>query len=357
MRPLKLFICAAEPSGDHLASLLVRRLRSIAAVEARGLCGPKMQEAGVEGVARYEGLTAIGLAEALPLVPRALHTIRRLTHAIHAWRPDVLVTVDAPSLLLRLSRRIHGIPRVHCVAPQVWAWRPGRADRMHHATDRLLCLFPFEAQWFARSEVKCTYVGHPDIGRIQPDVLPTGPPTVALCPGSRVANIRRNAEVFLRIAQSIQSRRPDVRFVVPAATGVGASELARFPGTIVSGIEDCYANAALTAPGTATLHWFAKGVPMSVIYKANPISWHLGRRLMNPLPAVALPNYLAPDVRIGEHLQHIDHAKVATEVCELLGEEGARQRSVMLNARSTLRGAGATSFAAAQILRAARGEP
>jgi lipid-A-disaccharide synthase len=160
----KIFILAGEDSGDALGGRLMQ------ALQARrddltffGVGGPRMEAAGLRSQFPIRELSVMGLAEVLPrLIP-----LRRRLHetiaAILADRPDVVVTIDSPGFALRVLKGIAplGVPLIHYVAPQVWAWRQDRVRNYPGLWDELLCLLPFEAEFFAKYNLHPRFTGHP----------------------------------------------------------------------------------------------------------------------------------------------------------------------------------------------------
>ena len=332
--------------------MLIDRLRVVADVHARGLTGPRMRESGVSSLAHGEGLGAVGLVEALPTALQAPSILRRLERDIRLFRPDVLVTVDSPSLLLRQARRVPDLARVHWVAPQVWAWRRGRARRVLRDVDTLLCLFPFEPGWFVGDGCRVRCVGHPGL---------TGSPgvrgdqkVVALSPGSRRATIRRHLPLYGRIVNWVRKYDPEVTFEVAVAPGVDAADLEGLPGTRVQSLHESRARVALTAAGTHTLHLAMRGIPMVVAHQVHPVSWMLTKPWRRTGMRVALPNVLGGQGLVEEFVQHVPPERVARRLCRLLGAAGDAQARAPPTAIKALPGPGAASVAAAEVLRAVR---
>lgn len=162
-RPL-VFLIAGEPSGDVLGARLMAALkrRTGGEIDFVGIGGPAMAEEELVSRFPMSELSLLGIAEILPHIPQLRRRIAETIAGIKDLKPDVLVTIDAPAFCLRVSRQLTEIvPRIHYVAPQHWAWRPGRAHDLARATDHLMALLPFEPEFFARYGVDCAFVGHP----------------------------------------------------------------------------------------------------------------------------------------------------------------------------------------------------
>ena len=163
--PLHVFLIAGEPSGDVLGMRLMEGIQGLCGereVRFSGVGGLLMSGKGLESLFPMDELTVMGLAEVLPRIPKILGRIRETADAVLASKPDVVVTIDAPDFCFRVAKRLRqsGVPVVHYVAPSVWAWRPGRANKVAKLVDHVMCLLPFEPPYFERAGVAATFVGH-----------------------------------------------------------------------------------------------------------------------------------------------------------------------------------------------------
>ena len=148
------YVIAGEPSGDVIGARLIEALQLTAGPGFRvsGVGGPEMEAAGLESLFPYDELAIMGLFEVLPSVPRLLRRMRRVAVDIERLKPDVIVTIDSPGFVFGAIRRLRSreCPRVHYVAPTIWAWRAGRVRKFRKHFDHLLALFPFEPPLFIR---------------------------------------------------------------------------------------------------------------------------------------------------------------------------------------------------------------
>ncbi|HWT07554.1 MAG TPA: lipid-A-disaccharide synthase, partial [Roseomonas sp.] len=221
----RIHVVAGEASGDVLGARLVAALRARRPdLEFSGIGGPRMAEQGVPSLFDYRELALMGLLEVLPKIFRLKRLLAQAEADVAARRPDVLVTIDSPGFTLRLAERVKplGIPVVHYVAPQVWAWRPGRVVKLKRKVDRILCLLPFEPVFFENAGIPVTFVGHPvlESGADRGDAarfhaahgLSEADRPVIVMPGSRRMEASRLLPVFgaaLRIAaQRLPGLRP-----------------------------------------------------------------------------------------------------------------------------------------------------
>ncbi len=321
-RPLRLLISAAEISGDTLAAGLLKELRKLAHIDAMGVAGPAMRSMGVRALMRVEQLSANGLVELLGHLGQVRNARAALQQRL-AWA-DLLILVDAPDLHLPLGKmaKSAGIPVVGYVCPQIWAWRAGRARTLGASLDRILCLFSFEPALLTPHGVDARFAGHPAVDRFRHFVHTPQPNCFALLPGSRPGEIRRHLPLFLEAASRITEEIPSARFRLglspswkgspPPTTGSVHLDMTRGLEAAVAG-----ASAALVASGTATLELALLGIPMVVVYKVNPITFWVGKRLVKGVGHIALPNILAGGEVVPEHVGHIDPMVLARDLVQV----------------------------------------
>jgi lipid-A-disaccharide synthase len=319
------FIIAGEPSGDALGAKLMRALRQATGGTVRfaGVGGDRMAAEGLTSLFPLHDIAVMGITEILPQIPRIFRRLGETVAAIRAQRPDILVTIDAPAFVFRVIRRTRNanLPVVHYVAPQLWAWRPGRVKKLVGCIDRLMLLLPFEQEFFDRAGVPSVYVGHPvleeaDAPRHQAfrasRGIPADAPLVVVLPGSRRGLVGRMLPVYGDSMRALHTRHPKLRIVVPVVSGTAAlvKEAVRAWPAAPIVVEDpaekraalAEADAALTTSGTATLELAVAGLPMVVTYKVSALSAWLARRLIQ-VPNVAMPNLIAGRQIVPELLQ------------------------------------------------------
>jgi len=326
--PLRVGIVAGEHSGDQLGAALIAALRERAAgVHCFGVAGPKMIAQGCEAWARSEELAVMGLAEVLHHLPRLLRLRGELWRRFSAARPDVFVGIDAPEFNLPLARRLKmaGVRTVQYVSPQVWAWRQGRVRSIGASCDLVLCLLPFETEFYQRHGVPAVFVGHPLADQIPLSVdreaarrsLRLAPltPVIALLPGSRIAEVKRLGAPFAAAAARIALLHPRWQFIAPMASSAAhaafVKEVAQVrdaPGIQILDGEAQRAlaacDAAIVASGTATLETLLTGRPMVVAYRVTALTAFLLRTLrLVKVPYFSQPNLLAGRRLVPEFFQ------------------------------------------------------
>ncbi|HYZ33766.1 MAG TPA: lipid-A-disaccharide synthase [Crenalkalicoccus sp.] len=374
------WICAGEASGDLLGARLMAALRrQRQGVAFAGIGGPRMAEQGLSSLFPMEDLALMGLLEVLPKLRRLAGRLDQAAAAIAAARPAVLVTIDAPSFTLRLAARVRplGVKVVHYVAPQLWAWRPGRVKALKQRVDRILALLPFEPAFFEAAGIPVRFVGHPVLegGAGEGDaarflaahpILP-GERPVLVMPGSRRTETARLLPVFGAALRQAANDLPGLRPIVIAGRLVEAAvrqAAAGWPnGPILvpdgPGKADAFAavaragGAGLIKSGTSSLEMAVAGVPHLVAYRVNPVTAEIVRRLIR-VPHASLVNLLAEREVVPERLQEACRPKpLAETLLRLLREPEAMaaQRVGFAEALGRLRPAeGPPSEAAARAV-------
>jgi lipid-A-disaccharide synthase len=337
------YLVAGEQSGDVLGARLMAALRAARPdIRFAGVAGPRMQAQGMQSLFPMQDLAVMGLAEVLPRLPKLRRRLRETVADITAKRPDVVVTVDSPGFGLRLLRRVPKFRRVQYVAPQVWGWREGRVRKFPGLWDKLLCLLPFEPDFFARHHLPASFVGHPvlESGADRGDAasfrarhdLADGP-LLVLMPGSRHSEISRLLPVYRQALDLLRARLPGLRAAMPLSANVadavrqavGAWPVPPILVTSIAEKHDAYAaaSAAITKSGTSTLELALAGVPMAVAYRVHPLTAALVRRMLT-LPHVAMVNVLAGREVVPELLQeNCTPEKLASAAETLIGDASA----------------------------------
>ncbi len=343
---LRVALVAGEASGDILGASLMQALRARhPQIEFIGIGGPLMEAQGLTSYFPMERLAVMGLVEVLGRLPELLMRRRRLVKTLIEAKPDVFIGIDAPdfNLGLELKLRRAGIKTVHYVSPSVWAWRQKRVLHIREACDLMLCLFPFEAQFYDDYQVPVRFVGHPlaDAIPVQADraaaretlELPQDCHVVALMPGSRGGEVSRLGSLFLDAAVRLRTLRPGVRFVLPCASPERRRQLEEMlvgrdlPLTLLNGrsheaLAAC--DAVLIASGTATLEALLYKRPMVVAYKVAPLTYLILKRLVKS-PYISLPNLLAERLLVPELIQDAATAESLAQLLAPLLEGGEVQ--------------------------------
>lgn len=355
----RIFVSAGEPSGDLHGSGVVRALRvryPDATIEALG--GPQMEQAGATLRYRMEGLAAFGLVEVVTKIRAHYRLLRALRDDFRVGRYDLVILVDYPGFHVRVAEAAHatGTKVLYYIAPQLWAWRPGRARRLAAAVDRLAVVLPFEQMFFGGLGLRSEYVGHPLVdrgpwptreearARLGIDV---GSRVLGIFPGSRAQEIRRLWEPFRDAAlRLLREGKCDRVLVAGIPHGVypepGRIEVLRGDAVPLFAASD----AALAKSGTTTLEAALAGTPMVVAYKVHPLTWAMFQRVRT-VRWVSLVNLVAEREVVPEILQDQASAVVlADAVRPLLNPSHpatVAQREGLALVRERLGKAGATT--------------
>lgn len=319
-------LVAGETSGDNLGGKLIEALKlRLPNARFAGIAGPKMIAAGCEPWERAESLAVMGIFEIIPHLRRLLAIRNRLLDRIVTERPDVYVGVDAKEFNLRLMPRLkeRGIRTVQYVSPQVWAWRQGRVKTIGRAVDLVLCLLPFEKQFYDAHGVRAEFVGHPLADQVPLELdaqaaraalgVRADATSIALLPGSRRGEISRLSPDFAATVAWLAQRRPDMQFIAAMANpnarhdfeaalkGAGVLDHVRvFDGRAQEVM--AASDAILLASGTATLEATLVKRPMVVVYRLGALTSFLLKHLkLFKAPFFSQPNLLAGRALVPEY--------------------------------------------------------
>ena len=323
----RVYLVAGELSGDILGAGLMRALKARHPdVEFRGIGGPRMLREGIDSRFPLETLSVMGLVEVLKHLPGLIRVRRALKADALAWRPDIMVGIDAPDFNLGLERQLReaGLTTAHYVSPSVWAWRQGRVKGIARSVDAMLTFLPFEAAFYVHHRVPVAFVGHPLADELPLENnraamrtaldLPAEGEVLALLPGSRANEVRFLGETFLAAAERLCAARPHLRIVVPAATPERRAELQALLGehpvlegrlTLLEGQAReamVASDAVLLASGTAALEAMLCHRPMLVAYRMAPLTHALAKRLVKT-EWISLPNLIAREALVPELVQ------------------------------------------------------
>ena len=368
----RILIVAGEASGDlHGAHLAKAIAAQDASAQLVGIGGPGMRAAGVTmipGVPQLDLVGLVGLSAVRAIIQRVL-AVRRVLKA-EPW--DLVVFIDNPGLNMRLARLAKAAGRrvLYYIAPQIWAWRPGRMKWIQERVDHIVVILPFEPDLYRRAGVPCTFVGHPLLDSVAPAYdraalrgrfnLDESAPVIGLFPGSRVAEIRMLLPVLLETAAMLLKRDPKTQFILAQASSIDDQllhDLLRESQVPVLVVKDQASEAMavsdllLVASGTATLQAAVVGTPMILLYKTTLLTYWIAWCVIR-VKWIGLVNLVAGRTVVPELIQHEATAeRLYQESCRLLNDQRAynEMKRGLLQVRQSLGGAGA-SFRAAQVV-------
>ena len=347
-QPKRVVLIAGEASGDLLGANLMQTLKSNHPfIEFYGVGGDRMLEEGLQPFFPMSDINLMGVIEILCQLPRVFKRLKETVQQIESLKPDVVVTIDAQGFSLRLQKRLKkiNILGVHYVSPTVWAWRAHRAKVLAANTDQILCLYPFEPNYFIREGGRASFVGHPIIGQgiekgdgkvfREKYSISQSQKIVSVLPGSRGFEIQSLTPLFKKVAEELCETNSDLHFVVPTLpyrvkTLKSLLEGWKVPHTIVDSTEDKYAafNASIfsmAASGTIALELAAAGVPTIIAYKVNALTAFILRRMVDT-PFACMINILNQKLVVPELLQENCTVKtIKQEALHLLESKEARE--------------------------------
>ncbi len=327
-KKLKIYLIAGEPSGDLLGSRLMRAIKTKNGgnVEFFGIGGDTMEAEGLKSLFDISDLAVMGLMEIIPSIPKILGRIKQTINDISRVQPDVVITIDSWSFSSRihkiLRRKKLGIPQVHYVAPQVWAWKKKRAQTMYKYIDLLLTLFPYEPKYFTPYRLRAEFVGHPVIESpvLHADAeefrrkhhIGAEKKIISVLPGSRKTEVAKLLPDFLSAVSRLQAENPDFYFVIPTVKTVSETvknevKKSGLPVLVVESENERYgafraSSAAIAASGTVALELAMCNVPHIVAYKVSPLTALMLRHFLK-IQFVNLSNILIGREIVPELLQ------------------------------------------------------
>ncbi len=346
---LRVFVVAGEPSGDQIGGRLMAALRKATNDRVRfaGVGGDSMIEQGLNSMFPMEELSLMGLMEVVPHIPRLLKRIRETATAIDSMEPDVVVTIDSPSFAYAVIKRVRRstAPKVHYVAPTVWAWRPWRVNKIKRHFDMMLALLPFEPPFFEKAGMPCRFVGHPVVeyragegdgpAFRERHGIAADDTVVCVLLGSRRGEVTRHAAPFSGAIELLSKKFPSLHVVTPTVPGVsglvqGLTADWSVPVTVIQDSGEKYAamaasDAAIAASGTVALEVALARLPAVVAYRISNITAAILKPLLN-VRYVNLINLILDREVVPERLQFQCTAEIlADEVELLLGKAGLAQ--------------------------------
>jgi lipid-A-disaccharide synthase len=369
----RILIVTGEASGDLHGANLATAIRALRPdVTLLGVGGARMQAAGVElvrGIERLDVIGLLGLAQ-VRAVTRTYLALRRL---LRAEPMDVVVLIDNPGLNLRLARVAAraGHRVVYYIAPQVWAWHPGRIRQIARSVHHMIVILPFEEALFRGAGIPCDFVGHPLLDAIAPSYdraelrtrfgLAMDAPVLGLLPGSREKEVHALLPAMLEAVRRVRRLYPDLEVAVAQAPSVPdgfMTALAEASGLKLRVVRDqanevmAASDVLLVASGTATLQAAVIGTPMVIAYRVSWLTYWIARCLVN-VDCIGLVNIVAGRRIVPELIQHeATPDRLGEEAVRLLRDRTASEemRAALRTVRRSLGEAGASRRAAQVVL-------
>ena len=370
---MRILIVTGEASGDLHGAHLAKAIMALdPTTELVGIGGPSMRAAGVNlvpGVPQLDVMGLIGLSAIRAMLQR-VRAIRRVLKA-EAW--DLVVLIDNPGLNFHFARVAKAAGRrvLYYIAPQLWAWRPGRMKWIQRRVDHVVVILPFEPELYHRAGVRCTFVGHPlldmvaahyDRAKLRREFgLSESARVVGLLPGSRVSEVEMLLPVLLKTAAQLVLAEPGTQFILAQASSIDDNliqTLLRDSPVPVRVVHDrasevmALSDVLLIASGTATLQAAVVGTPMVLLYKTSPLTYRLARWLIT-VKWIGLVNLVGGRLIVPELVQEdATDERLCREVLHLLRDPSAYNdmKEGLKQVRQSLGEPGASSRAAQVVL-------
>ncbi|WP_395750894.1 lipid-A-disaccharide synthase [Prosthecobacter sp.] len=341
----RIFIIAGELSGDTHAAGLLRELKLLEPdMKVVGLGGPKMREVVGEGVEDWvETAGVVGLWEVVKMYRYFKEKMNGVLDSILDQKPEAVILVDYPGFNLRLASglRTAGYKGriLYYISPQVWAWKKGRVKTMAKVLNLMICIFPFEKDFYEKSGLRTEFSGHPMVDRVVTlkREWKREPGLVGWFPGSRLNEVRRLFPIMMDAAKVIKEAMPNARFAVSAANETlagfmrnmadehGMPEAKRWieTGTVYDLMQR--AEAGAVASGTATLEAACFGLPYTLVYNVSWPTYVIGKLVVR-IKHLGIINILAKREVVKELVQgNLNAQTLAKATLELLTSPAKRE--------------------------------
>lgn len=367
-----ILIVAGEASGDMYGADLVKEMLKIYPdLCFYGIGGNKLKEAGVELIADAAQISVVGLTEVFSKLSNFFKVIKKLKNKLDALKPALVILIDFPDFNLNIVARQakkRNIKIFYYISPQVWAWRKGRIEQIKKLVDKMAVILPFEVDLYAKNNFPVNYVGHPLVDIVRVNVskgearrklgLSEGKTTIGLLPGSRTAEIKSLLPEMMQAAQILKKNIKTVQFILPKADTLDETiikeiiskydiEIKIIAGRTYEAISCC--DLAVVTSGTATLETGLLGVPMIIVYKVSPLSYLIGRLIIN-VKNIGLVNIIAGKTVVPEFIQKDANGRqIAAEALAILESERYEQIKKELSAINAKLGKPGATARAAQI--------
>lgn len=347
--PLQIMIVTGEASGDEHAARLVDEIHSVLP-DCRffGMGGSNLRSRGVQTIVDSEKVAGVmGITEVRSKLGDLYKAFHSLVREAELRQPSLLILMDFPDFNFLLGKRLRQvIPRtIYFVAPQVWAWRSGRVEKMKRFVDRVAAIFPFEAKFYQERGVDATYVGHPFLAEKGVDNLSkvelgldVSKPVVAILPGSRRQEIDRLLSVMLDGFEKFRAANPEYQAIIPIAGSLSIADSTRVCEeaskrnvSVVRGQAKAVLAASdigLIASGTATMEAAASFLPFVSVYRVSPFTHWVAKRLVKGVKYFTMANIIAARKVVPELLQdEVTADAIAKELGSFAVDEIAREQT------------------------------
>jgi lipid-A-disaccharide synthase len=375
--PKHIMLVAGEASGDlHGAHLIHELKHQDPTLTFSGLGGQKMQDAGMRLDEDLTKLAVVGFVEVLKHYGQIKRIFNAFLKSVEEKQPACVILIDYPGFNLRLAKELKklNIKVIYYISPQVWAWKENRVHHIKRDVERMLVLFSFEKDFYARHKIDVSFVGHPLIDIVKPSVskedflssieMAEYRMTIGLLPGSRVKEIEAHLPVMIEASGLLHKEFPMLQFLIIKAPTIDQKLIDEmidlyqpsFPFKIVDGqtydaINSC--DICMVTSGTATLETALLLKPMVIIYKTSLLTWLLAKMLIK-IKSIGLVNIVAGKKVVPECIQFDANSKeVAKQIKNIFTNEirVSEIKDELRQVKALLGDSGASLKAAQEVLR------
>ena len=358
----KIFILTGEPSGDKLASKVIKSLKIINPnIEYLSVGGDSLRSLGIKSIYDVKEITYIGFTTVLLNLFKINKRINETVKAILDFNPDILFTVDSPDFTLRVAKKIKNknsdIKTIHYVAPQIWVWREGRVKKIKKFIDHILLLFRFEKKYFEKEKISCDYVGHPLLEKFRDDkidinqIVGKNKAIISVFAGSRISEINVLMPILLNFIKLMLNKYNDITYVFHSNRQYSELIQSHIKNTNLSNCEVISDDKikhhllkksifAIVKSGTVSLEVCNAKIPSIILYKMNFINFLIIKTLVK-IKYANIINIVANEEIIPELLQSKCNSKniykVVSQYLEspLIIEKQVKKTQVVLNGLKT----------------------
>lgn len=343
---MKYYIIAGETSGDLHGANLIKSLKTHDEAASFAIVGgDRMREASdEEPVIHTSSMSFMGFIEVLANIRKISKNLKTAKRSVIEYNPDALILIDFPGFNLKIAEyaKSHGITVYYYISPKVWAWNEKRVKKIKRVVDKMFCILPFEVDFYKRWGMEVDYVGNPLLDTINSFVPNpnfrkenslTDKPIIALLPGSRKMEISKLLPLMAKVSRMF----PVHQFVIGGAPNFSVQDYSQYTDgeTIPVVFDATYdllqnAEAAIVTSGTATLETALFEIPQVVVYKANPISVSIARRVIK-VRFISLVNLITDMLAVRELIQKEANPDAVADELHLLINDPEYRANILEN--------------------------
>ena len=298
----KIFILTGEPSGDKLASEVVKKIINFDKdINFLGVCGKHLKALGINSIFDQNEITYLAFSDIILNIFKIRKKINHTVNEIIKFQPDILFTVDSPDFSLRVSKKVKqintNIKTIHYIAPKVWAWREGRVKKMKKFLDHVLLLFNFEKKYFDKENLKSTFVGHPllDDQFEKNNILIKqiiDKKIISIFAGSRISEINMHMPILMNFIKKMNNKNFDYNYVFHSTEKLSEKLKVMIKENNLHNVDVIHDEKlksnilkqsifAIVKSGTVSLEVCKNNIPSLIIYKMNFFNYLLAKSLLN----------------------------------------------------------------------------